>query len=157
MRSLTIVWQRLLSASGGTCDRCGLTFESLQRALDKLKEGLAALDIELKLEMVEISEAAFKAAPSESNRIWIAGKPLEEWLDARVGSSRCCSVCGDAECRTLEIGESVFEAVPEDLVIKAALIAAAEMIGPTGATPAPEKDVCSCAPTCCVDTPINPK
>jgi hypothetical protein len=40
---------------------------------------------------------------------------MEEWLGARVGSSRCCSVCGESECRTVEVGAGAFEAVPEVL------------------------------------------
>ena len=48
-------------------------------------------------------ENEFKANPSESNRVWIAGKSIEEWLGANVGMSRCCSVCGESDCRTLEV------------------------------------------------------
>lgn len=151
MRSLTIVWQRLVSASGATCERCGLTFESLQRALDKLKDGLAALDIDLKLETVEISEAAFKASPSESNRIWIADRPLEEWLGAWSGKSRCCSACGDSDCRTLEIGGEVFEAVPADVIIRAVFRAVTELFAPKSATVLVAGESCVCAPACSVD------
>ncbi|WP_132564506.1 DUF2703 domain-containing protein [Rhizobium sullae] len=46
--------------------------------------------------------------PSESSRIWIAGKPVEEWLAASVGSSRCCSVRGGTPCRTMEVEGAVF-------------------------------------------------
>ncbi len=70
--------------------------------------------------------------PSESNRIWIAGRPLEDWLDASVGKSTCCSACGGAECRTLEIGSATFETIPEELILKAALLAAAASLGPGG-------------------------
>ena len=54
---------------------------------------------------------------------------MEDWLDASVGSSRCCSVCGDAECRTVEIGDATFETIPERVLVRAALIAAAQMLG----------------------------
>ena len=50
-----------------------------------------------------LNEANFKEDPSASNRIWIAGKPLEEWIEAKVGASRCTSVCGDSDCRTVEV------------------------------------------------------
>ena len=151
MRPLTIVWQRLVRSSGETCDRCALTFAALQQAVAKLKDVLRPLDLAPTLAAIEIQEESFKANPSESNRIWIAGKSLEEWLAARVGNSRCCSVCGESECRTIEFGEAVFEAVPENLIIKAALIAAAEMVGPTSERPTAETDVGSCEPSCCVD------
>jgi hypothetical protein len=90
------------------------------------------LGIQPILETKEIDEQSFKANPSESNRIWIAGKPMEEWLGARVGSSRCCFVCGDSECRTVvEVAGTTFEAIPEKLFLKAALIASAQLLNPT--------------------------
>lgn len=128
MKPLPITWQRLVSADGKTCDRCGGTYEEMQRALGKLKSALRPLGVEPVLEVRQIDEKAFKDKPSESNRIWIAGRPMEEWLGAKVGSSQCCSVCGDAECRTVEIGPAKFETIPENLFIKAALAATAQVL-----------------------------
>ncbi|MBS1156659.1 MAG: heavy metal sensor signal transduction histidine kinase [Proteobacteria bacterium] len=130
MKPLPIVWQRLVSASGTTCPRCNDTGQEIQQALDRLKVALEPLGIEPKLETREISEEAFKAHPAESNRIWIAGKPMEDWLAGSVGSSRCCSVCGDSECRTVEVEGKMFETIPESLVVRAALIAASQMLDP---------------------------
>ena len=67
--------------------------------------------------------------PSESNRIWIAGRSIEDWLSASVGKSTCCSACGGAACRTLEVGAETFEAIPEALILKAALLAASASLG----------------------------
>lgn len=44
------------------------------------------------------------------------------------GSSPCCSVCGDAECRTTEVGGTVHEEVPEALIVQACLIAASGLV-----------------------------
>ena len=129
--SLPITWQRLVSADGKTCDRCEATHQAIQRAFSTLKETLRPLGIEPVLETREIDERSFRANPSESNRIWIAGKPMEEWLGAKVGSSWCCSVCGDSECRTVEMADKTFEAIPETLFLKAALIASAQLLDPT--------------------------
>ena len=123
MKILPIVWQRLVS-SGQTCPRCAGTGDEVERAYQQLRTQLLPLGIEPVLETREIDDAAFKANPSESNRIWIAGKPMEEWLNASAGSSPCCSVCGDSECRTVEVGGSIYEVVPEELLVKAGLIAA---------------------------------
>ena len=128
MKSLPIIWQRLVSSEGKTCDRCDATYQEMQRALGKLKETLHPLGIEPTLDVRAIDEEAFKANPSESNRIWIAGRPMEEWLGARVGSSRCCSVCGESECRTVKVGDITFEAVPEKLFLKAALLASSQLL-----------------------------
>lgn len=130
MKTLPIIWQRLVSPEGQTCDRCNATHQELRRAVEKLKEALGPLGIEPVLEVREIDEESFKANPRESNRVWIAGRPIEEWLGARVGSSRCCPVCGESECRTVEVGGSVFEAIPERLFLKAALLAASELLDP---------------------------
>lgn len=134
MKPLPIVWQRLV-AGGKTCERCGATEQQVLRALAKLKAALRPLGLEPTLETRELDPAAFRAAPSESNRIWIAGRPMEDWLGARVGGSPCCTVCGDAQCRTVEVGGAVYEAIPEDLLVRAALLAAASLLGPDSAAP----------------------
>ena len=149
MKPLHIVWQRLVSAEGQTCDRCGATYDGLQRATAKLKAALSPLGVEPTLETIEIDERAFKADPSASNRLWIADRPLEEWLGGTTGSSRCCSVCGESDCRTIEVGGTVFEAIPEELILKAALIAAAQMLAPSSAALSGQREHDSENPRCC--------
>lgn len=78
MKQLPILWQRLVSTEGKTCDRCNATYQEMQRAVEKLKQSLRPLGIEPSLEVREIDERSFKANPSESNRIWIAGRAMEE-------------------------------------------------------------------------------
>lgn len=128
MTPLPIRWQRLVTADGGTCTRCGGTGAELAAAMEKLAPALAPLGVAPVLEAVALDPAAFAAAPSESNRIWIAGRPLEDWLDARVGSSRCCPACGGAECRTLSVDQTVHETVPAALIVRAALLAASDLL-----------------------------
>ena len=127
MPSLPIRWQRLVK-DGRTCTRCGDTEGEVRRATDTLRAVLAPLGIEPQLEVADIDEAAFAASPLESNRIWIADRPLEDWLSSSVGSSRCCSVCGDYDCRTIEIQGTTFKAIPERLIVKAGLLAAAALL-----------------------------
>ena len=131
MKTLPIVWQRLVSNDGRTCLRCDATHQHLGRAVAKLRVVLKPLDIEPALEVREIDEGSFWKEPGESNRIWIADKPIEEWLGAGSGSSRCCSVCGDAPCRTMEMEGEVLEEIPEHIIVKAALLAASGLIGQT--------------------------
>ena len=52
-------------------------FES---AASELKTALEPLGLVPELEARNISESAFKNDPSASNRIWIADRPLEDWL-----------------------------------------------------------------------------
>lgn len=136
MRPMRIVWKRLVMG-GETCTRCGDTGRELEAATAKLAAALRPLGIEPMLEMQEIDEVEFKSDTSESNRVWIAGRPIEEWLGADVGMSRCCSVCGDSDCRTLEVGGRTYETIPQEQFIQAGLIAASQMIAPasnSGAT-----------------------
>jgi len=128
MKQLSIVWQRLVSSDGRTCERCGATYKEVQRAVATLRDALRPLAIEPVLETREIDETTFQADPSLSNRIWVQGRPLEVWLNATVGSSRCCSVCGGSECRTVAIGDTTFETIPERLLVRAALIAASQLL-----------------------------
>lgn len=123
MKPLPIVWQRLVT-NGETCPRCAETGDAVSKATQALTAALAPLGMVPELEVRELDEARFKAEPSASNRIWIAGRPMEDWLQASVGSSPCCSVCGDSECRTMAVDGQTFEAIPQELLVKAALIAA---------------------------------
>ena len=128
MKILPIIWQRLVTNNGETCNRCGNTYLEILRAVEQLREVLAPLGIEPVLRTKTISEQEFKAQPLESNKILIGGKPLEEWLDAKNGSSPCCDACGDEDCRTLTLGADVFEAIPADLIIDAGVKAAQALL-----------------------------
>lgn len=128
MQKLTIYWQRLVS-DGETCPRCGGTEEELEKAVSSLQKSLDPLGLKVEFEKKELSVAEFKKSPKESNMIIINDKPLEDWLNGEVGESRCCDVCGPAECRTTTVGGQTYEKIPADLIIKAGLIAASNIIG----------------------------
>lgn len=127
VRKLPIVWQRLVS-EGVTCPRCAGTETEVERAVTILGEVLRPLGIEPTLEPRELDRSDFEAAPDESNRIFIAGRPLEDWIGATPGASECCSVCGANQCRTVEVDGTTFETVPASLIVKAGLAAAASLL-----------------------------
>jgi AhpD family alkylhydroperoxidase len=129
MKSMPMLWRRLVKR-GETCTRCGDTGAELEAAVATLTIALQPLGITPVLETQAIDDAAFQSDPSESNRVWIAGKSLEDWLGASVGTSRCRSVCGDSDCRTLEIDGRSYETVPREQFIKAGLMAATQMLAP---------------------------
>ena len=128
MQTIRIVWQRLLSLQGQTCDRCAATELALQQAVETLQQVLAPLQMQVEFNRQAMTLEQFNQDPGASNRIWIADKPLEEWLGASTGTSPCCSVCGDAQCRTLECGNQSYDAIPPQLIIKAGLLAAAQQL-----------------------------
>ena len=128
MKNLKIRWQRLVDEQGETCDRCGVTEESVKEALQMLSRSLKELGIDVILEQSKIDFYRFKEAPLESNRIWIADKPLEEWLEGIISASQCGTACGDSFCRTLEVDGESYEAIPPELIVKAGLLASVELL-----------------------------
>jgi len=127
MKKLIIEWQRLVQ-NNTTCPRCADTEVEIGKAYIKLKEALKYFNIEVLLEKHELTETEFNKNPLISNLILINGKPLEAWIGAETGQSKCCRVCGDEECRTIQFRGNIYEAIPENLIIKACLIAASELI-----------------------------
>lgn len=132
MKILRIKWQRLVYDEDKTCERCGATGREVHSAVEKLKTALKPLGIEVVLEEKALAAAECAKDVSQSNRIWIGERPLEEWLAAQVGKSPCSVCCEeikeDVECRTVEIAGKTYEAIPVDLIVQAGLLAAAEMV-----------------------------
>lgn len=128
MKTLKIRWQRLVF-NGQTCPRCASTGEEIEKAADVLKQILAPLGIEVVTEKIELSHAEFSKNPLESNRIWIGDMPLEEWINGKVDQSSCCDVCSPYDCRTVTVEGKTYETIPADLIIKAGLLAASNLIG----------------------------
>lgn len=129
--TLTITWERLVEG-GETCPRCGATEEELDKAVGQLQAALEPLGIAVVFKKEELTLAAFKAAPAASNRIWLNGRLMEDWLGGGSGASACCDVCGDEECRTVVVDGEEYESVPAALVVRAGLAAASALAGPPG-------------------------
>lgn len=128
MKKLVIEWQRLLDEQKQTCPRCGATEQEVEKAVKELNHILAPSGVVVNLVKKVIDPESFKKDTLQSNRILIAGKAMEEWLEARTGQSKCCDVCGDAECRTIEYNDETHEAIPADLIVRAGLAAASSEI-----------------------------
>lgn len=131
MKHLPILWQRLVSKQGTTCPRCHSTGAEVQSAVERLKQALEPLGVTPELQVKEIDEASFLKDALQSNQILIGGQTIEHWLGGQTGSSRCCNECGDNDCRTVEVGGKSYEVIPEDLLVRAGVIAAARMLDPT--------------------------
>lgn len=127
--TLKIKWRRLIS-KGETCPRCGSTQEALIKAVRTLKRSLAPLGIKVILEKEELSVTEFKKDPLQSNRIWINNRLLEDWIEGKVGHSPCCNVCGPHDCRTVEVEGQIYETIPSEIIIKAALLAVSHLVNP---------------------------
>ncbi len=124
-KTLVIEWQRLLDENKQTCPRCGSTEQEVEKAVKELNRLLAPNGVAVVLVKKSINLKSFKKDTLQSNKILIAGKPLEEWLGAATGRSKCCTVCGEADCRTIEYVGDTHETVPLELIVRAGLTAAA--------------------------------
>jgi hypothetical protein len=123
MKTIKITWQRLVDEQGRTCERCGGTEQELHKALRFLVKALAPAGIAFALETRAMDDKEFAQDPSQSNRLWIDGKPLEKWVKGEAGASPCCGPCGDSQCRTVSVEGATYETIPAELIIKAALLA----------------------------------
>lgn len=141
MKTLKIKWQRLMF-EGQTCPRCGSTGKEVEKAITALKQSLNPLGINVELEKSELTVAQFKKDTLQSNVISINDRLLEDWIGGITGQSQCCDVCGPNDCRTVGVGEEVYEVIPSELVIKAGLLAASQLLGP-------ETAKCEPASSCC--------
>jgi hypothetical protein len=94
---------------GATCDRCDATRHELERAVAVLEHVLGPLDVEPRLQVVEIDEASFDFDAGTARRIWISGKSIEDWLAETVGGA-------------------TGQPMSERLILKAALVASSELI-----------------------------
>ena len=122
MKTIKIVWQRLIDERGQTCPRCSATEQELQKALRFLTKSLLPLGIVFSLDTRALNSQEFDRDPMQSNRMWIDNKPLEKWLKAETGASPCSGPCGEGECRTLNVAGKTLETIPAELIIKAALL-----------------------------------
>lgn len=155
MKMLTIKWQRLVYGSGQTCQRCGLTGKEVQKAFRSLKKSLTPLGIKVTLEEKVLDPESCAKDISQSNRIWIDEKPLEEWLGAEVGKSPCATCCAEigseVECRTVEVKGEIYEEIPAELIIKAGLLAASQLFDVAPGKPCCESETPTKKPSgvCC--------
>jgi hypothetical protein len=139
---LTIRWQRLQDSAGQTCDRCGITEQTIEQAGQLLAVCLKPLGFRVAVEKSTLTPAQFALDPSQSNRIWIGDQPLETVLGAKTGTSQCAGVCGEKSCRAMVVNGRSYEAIPVELIVRAGMKVAADMIEPN--PPAGSKSAVPC-------------
>jgi len=122
-RKLDILWQRV-TVGAETCERCGDTGQSVRRAAEALRLELAPRGIEVALTEKTLPPFAVQ----ESNRVFFNGAALEDLVGAEVGLNHCQSCCdllgAQTDCRTLIVEGREYEALPEELLLRAGRVAA---------------------------------
>jgi hypothetical protein len=153
-KTIVIRWQRLVDDKGDTCNRCGNTEHSVEEAKRLLAASLGPLGMRVKLVKSQLTPEQFKLDPTESNRIWIDDAPLDKILGAKTGESPCCGSCGDSNCRTMIVDGQTYETIPRELIVRAGLRVAADLVE----LPSPAGNCCpsSDAPAKSDDSELRP-
>lgn len=141
MPELHVEWKHL-SVNGKTCPRCSSTGSAVRDAVKTLERILAPHGIHVRYSETELRPEEFSLNPLASNEIRINGRLLEEWLGARTEKTICCDVCGDRECRAVELNETLYEAIPPGLIVKAGLAAALHLLNNSGCCESSLADCC---------------
>lgn len=103
------------------CDRCGESVSSALTVARQLEMELAAYNIVV--DYVEI--AVEPSAHAQSNRVFVNGRPVEEWVGGETIWTTCPS-CTDifgevACCAAIRVGDAMYDSVPPDMIRRAAL------------------------------------
>lgn len=127
-RTITVRWQRMVMETGDTCDRCSSTQTEVRLAAGTLRRCLGPLNIEVALEETPMTPEVCARDMSQSNRIFVDGRPLADWLRGKIGMSPCgpcCEKLGErVECRTLAVDGQTYAVIPARLIVRAGLLAA---------------------------------
>lgn len=129
-KTVVIRWQRLVDQAGDTCGRCGNTERSIDDAQRLLAASLKPLGMRVRVIKTQLTAGQFELDPSESNRIWIGEETLDTILGAKTGSSACAGVCGGSPCRTTVVDGQCYETIPAELIVRAGLHVAADLLQP---------------------------
>jgi hypothetical protein len=120
MQTLEIEW-RHIDLAGVPCERCHTTGAALPRVVAELRRQCGRGHVRVTYRETRLALDGLDA----SNSVLINGRPLEHWLGAKTGASPCAGCCQatgapDTHCRTVKVAGSTFEAVPPELILRAA-------------------------------------
>lgn len=126
--TLLVEWRHIGESVDATCERCAATGRTLAEA-----EVVAAIRPALSARRIRVRVTGTVLPPeriAESNTILFNGVPIEDLLDeVRVEMTPCascsCITGTEADCRAIVCGDETHEALPADLILKAALRAVA--------------------------------
>ena len=99
MISLPIIWQRLVSSDGKTCDRCDATYQAIQRAFNTLKETLRPLGIEPTLKRARSTNNHSRPTPLSPTEFGLREDP---WRNGLVQESEAAGAVLCAATRSVE-------------------------------------------------------
>ena len=115
---VTVEVERLV-VEGETCERCGSTWEAALEAADMVAAEVAGIGLSVDVNEVPLSPDRI----SDSNRVLVNGRSVEEWLDGSAAMTECAS-CGDLLgesvcCRSYEIDGVTSDSLPVEDIARA--------------------------------------
>lgn len=130
-KTLAIEWHRMVDKDGNVCCGGDAARMEVETARAKLAEELEGSGIEVVLAKTDHSPEECMDCPECANCIMVAGKGINQWLDAEMTGSPCGGVCKKAmgdnfECQNLVYEGKTYDVIPADLIVKAGLLAAAD-------------------------------
>ncbi len=134
-RKLVIRWQHAVCQNDNPCERCINTPLEIQQAFDDLKSSLTGLGITVTMEEKKIKH--------HDDRLFINDRDVIDLLKGERVKTACAN-CFDENgnprtCTSLKLGEDIFEVIPAELIIKAGLMSASELITAPPEPPCGEK------------------
>ena len=121
-KELVIEWKHIGSDIDNTCERCHETGMTLAAVLTEI-----SMLLEMEGVSVRVVETVLpNEAVAESNSLLFNGVPIEELLEGievtttPCGSCSCITCEAETECRALRYNGEEYEAIPPDLIGRAA-------------------------------------
>lgn len=123
-RTLVICWQHVVCQNDDPCERCINTPLEIQQAFEDLKSSLAGLGITVTYEEKKITE--------HDEHIYINDRDIIDLIKGEHVTTTCAECLDDQgnprTCNALKLGEDTYEVIPAELIVKAGLTAASELI-----------------------------
>lgn len=141
-KSLVIEWHYTECLSENPCERCRTGPHEVQVAYTKIEPALAMFDIKVALKK--------KTEGHEGDNLMINGKGLDHWLGGKLVKHSCASCLSTSHSEkayyALDLEGVVHEVITADMIIRASLLAAAELFAGESAPPCDTKTPCQGCP-----------
>lgn len=120
-------WQKGATEACQTCDACGVSEQEIKAAAAQLKTKLA--DKKVRVKIVERKATDGTPERPSASRMWVCGIPLETWLGARAAMTPCPDAKSREAVRpALYVDDQSYSVIPADLMVKAGVMAANQLL-----------------------------
>ncbi len=119
---LTVEWRHVGENIDTTCERCSATGNILKEVLDEIKPLMSGKGIRIEVKETVLPNDRIV----ESNMILFNGIPLEKLVEGMGISQTPCESCAcitgqdDVKCRAVNFEGEIYEAIPAELIRRAA-------------------------------------